>query len=65
MKVESESDSESINRVTKKNFMASFHEWGSIASWLVQPLQGGSSLFPSKFPEIPGTYLIDLRRIKG
>ena len=45
--------------------MASFHEWGSVASWLVQPLQGGSSLFPSKFPEIPGTYLIDLRRIKG
>ena len=65
MKVESESDSESVNRVTKKNFMASFHEWGSIASWLVQPLQAGSSLFPSKFPEIPGTYLIDLRRIKG
>ena len=30
-----------------------------------ESLQGGSLLFATKFPEIPGTDLIDLRRIKG
>ena len=30
-----------------------------------EPLQGGSLLFTTKFPEIPGTHLIDLGRIKG
>ena len=29
-----------------------------------QPLQGGSLLFTTKFPEIPGTHLIDLGRMK-
>ena len=44
--------------------MAPFIEWGSTASRL-EPLQGGSLLVTTKFPEIPGTYFIDLRRMKG
>ena len=38
----------------KKNFMAPFYGWGSTASRL-EPLRGGSLLFTTKFPEIPGT----------
>ena len=30
-----------------------------------EPLRGGSLLFTIKFPEIPVTHLIDLRRMKG
>ena len=30
-----------------------------------EPLRGGSLLFTTKFPEIPGTHLIDLGKIKG
>ena len=30
-----------------------------------QPLLGGSLLFTTKFPEIPGTHLINLGRMKG
>ena len=44
--------------------MASFYGWGSTASRL-EPLRGGSSLFPNKFPEIPGIHFINLRRMKG
>ena len=44
--------------------MAPFHGWGSTASRL-QPLQGGSLLFTTKFPEIPGTHFIDLGRMKA
>ena len=36
--------------------MAPFSGWGSTASRL-EPLRGGSLLFTSKFPEIPGTHL--------
>ena len=43
--------------------MAPFYQWGSTASRL-GPLQGGSLLFTTKFPEIPGTHFIDLGRIK-
>ena len=45
----------------KTNFMAPFHGWGSTASRL-EPLRGGSLLFATKFPEIPGTHFIDLGR---
>ena len=38
----------------KKHFMAPFYGWGSTASRL-QPLRGGSLLFTTKFPEVPGT----------
>ena len=44
--------------------MASFYEWGSTASRLV-PLRGGSLRFTTKFPDTPGTHLIDLGRMKG
>ena len=44
--------------------MAPFHGWGSTASWL-EPLREGSLLFTTKFPEIPGTHLIGLGRMKG
>ena len=43
--------------------MAPFYGWGSTASRL-EPLQGGSLLFTTKFPET-GTHFIDLRRMKG
>ena len=46
------------------NFMAPFYGWGSTASRL-EPLRGGSLLFTTKFPEIPGTHLINLGRMKG
>ena len=39
--------------------MAPFYGWGSTASRL-EPLRGGSLLFTIKFPEISGTYFIDL-----
>ena len=44
--------------------MAPFYGWGSTASRL-EPLRGGSILFATKFPEIPGIHFIDLRRMKG
>ena len=49
---------------TKKNSMPPFCGWGSSASRL-EPLQGGSLRFTTKFPEIPGTHFIDLGRRKG
>ena len=45
-------------------FMAPFYGWGSTASRL-EPLRGGSLLFTTKFPEVPGTHFIDLGRMKG
>ena len=45
-------------------FMASFYQWDSTASRL-KPLRGGSLLFATKFPEIPGTHFTNLRRMKG
>ena len=50
--------------LTLKNFMAPFYGWGSTASRL-EPLRGGSLLFTTKFPEVPGTHFIDLGRMKG
>ena len=43
--------------------MAPFYGWGSTASRL-EPLQGRSLLFTTKFPEIPGAHFIDLGRMK-
>ena len=48
----------------KKNFMAPFYGWGSTGSRL-EPLRGGSLLFTTKSPEIPGTHFIDLGRMRG
>ena len=47
----------------KESFMAPFYGWGSTASRL-EPFRGGSLLFTTKFPEIPGTHFIDLGRMK-
>ena len=44
--------------------MAPFYGWGSTTSRL-KALPGGSLLFTTKFPEIPGTRFIDLGRMKG
>ena len=44
--------------------MAPFHGRGSTASRL-EPLRGGSLVFTTKFPEIPGTHFIDLCRMTG
>ena len=44
--------------------MAPFFEWGSIAS-RPQPLPGGSLLYTTKFPKVPGTHFIDLGMMKG
>ena len=45
--------------------MASFYGWGSTTSRLEPLLRGGSLLFTTKFPEIPGTHFIDLGRMNG
>ena len=52
------------NKLKKTNFMALCYGWGSTTSRL-EPLQGGSLLFITKSPEIPGTHFIDLGRMKG
>ena len=51
-------------RNLKKNFMAPLYGWDSTASRL-GPLQGVSLLFTTKFPESPGTYFINPRKMKG
>ena len=42
--------------------MAPFYGWGSTAPRL-EPLRGGSLLFTTMSPEIPGTHFIDLGKI--
>ena len=44
--------------------MTPVYGWGSTASRL-ELLRGGSLLFTTKFPEIPGTHFTDLGRING
>ena len=53
-----------VGKKRKNIFMASFYGRGSTASRLTS-LRGGSLLFTTKFPEIPGTHFINLRRMKG
>ena len=48
----------------KKLYGPLFMDGGSTASRL-EPLRGGSLIFTTKFPEIPGTHFIDLGRMKG
>ena len=48
----------------KKKKWPLFYGRGSTASRL-EPLQGGSLLFTTKSPEIPGTHFIDHGRMKG
>ena len=47
-----------------QNSMAPFYGWDTTALRL-QPLRGGTLFFTIQFPEIPGTYFIDLGRMKG
>ena len=56
--------SKGFTKILNLNFMAPFYGWGSTASRL-EPPRGGSLLFTTKFPEIPGTHFIDLGRMKG
>ena len=49
--------------IKKTNFMAPFYVLGSTASRL-EPLRGNSFIFTTKFPEIPSTHFIDIRRMK-
>ena len=44
--------------------MAPFYGWGSTASRL-EPLRGGSLLFTTKFPEVPGSKGCNLRASRG
>ena len=44
--------------------MDPFYGWGSTVSRLEQ-LWGGSLLYNTKFPEIPGTHFIKLGSMKG
>ena len=44
--------------------MAPFNRQGATASRL-EPLRGGSLLYTTKFPEIPGTHFFELGRMKG
>ena len=44
--------------------MAPFCGYGSTFSRL-DPFQGGSLLFTTNFPEIPGAHFIDFGRMKG
>ena len=53
-----------LKPLKRHNFMVPFYGWGSTASRL-EPLRGGSLLFTTKFPEIPGTHFIDLERMNG
>ena len=48
----------------QKNCLAPFYGWGSTALRL-EPLQGGSLLFTTKFLEISGTNFINLGGMKG
>ena len=50
--------------IYKKTYELFFYGWGSTASRL-EPLQGDSLVFTTKFPEIPDTHFIYLRRVKG
>ena len=50
---------------SKKKLYGPFLWLGFNCFKTTEPLQGGSLLFTTKFPEITGTHLIDLGRIKG
>ena len=52
------------NRMKLKKLCGPFYGWGSTASRL-KPLSGGSLLYNTKFPEIPGTHSINLGRMKS
>ena len=52
-----------VSKSLKKKLMVPFYGWGSTTSRL-ESLRGGSLVFTTKFPKIPGTHFIDLKRMK-
>ena len=54
-----------IPPLKKQKLYGSFLWMGFNCLRATEPLQGGSLLFTTKFPEISGTHLIDLRRMNG
>ena len=54
-----------LNNFNFLNFMAPFYGWGSTASRLMSHYEEVIHVLPHIFPEIPGTHLIDLRKMKG
>ena len=53
-----------LKNLKKSSFKKAFHGWG-LTGLRLEPLPGGSLLFTTKFPEFPGTHLIDLGNMKG
>ena len=53
-----------LKNLKRSYFKKAFHGLGLTGSRL-EPLQGGSLLFTTKFPEITGTHFIDLGKMKG
>ena len=51
-----------IDLIAKKNFIVPFYGWVSTASRLQSNYE--DAIFTTKFPEIPGTHLINLGRMK-
>ena len=49
----------------KKNLYGLFLWMGFNCLKAIESLQGGSLLFTTKLPEVPGTHLIDVGRMKG
>ena len=54
-----------LNNFNFVNFMAPFYGWGSTASRLRSHYEEVIHVLPHFFPEIPGTHLINLRKMKG
>ena len=54
-----------LGRQSKKKLYGPFLWMGFNCLKATEPLWGGSLLFTTKFPEIPGTHLINLGRVKG
>ena len=53
-----------LKNLRKSSFKKAFHGWGLTGSRL-EPLQGGSLLFTTKFPELPGIHFNDLGKMKS
>ena len=54
-----------LNPVFKKMLYSPFLWMGFNCLKATEPLHGGSLLFITKFPEIPSTHLVNLRKMKG
>ena len=54
-----------LKNLKKKKKLYGPFLWMRLTTSRLEPLWGGSLLFTTKFPEIPGTHFIDLGRMKG